>query len=95
MTTTVTMMVVLLPSSDSMRPGYSVSALALMEAMVSFASVEFPAVGLDAASQNVSKMPKPPPLHEQGSFAEVQKKGEGSVENAQNANWSATRLLIT
>ena len=48
---------------------------------------------VEAASQKGLKIWKPPPTQEHGSCCELQKKGVGRVEKAQNANASAERLV--
>ena len=47
-----------------------------------------------AASHKGLKIWKPPPAHEHGSCCEVQKKGVGRVEKAQNAIASAKMLPL-
>ena len=49
---------------------------------------------VEAASHKGLKIWKPPPTHEHGSCCEVQKKGVGRVEKAQNDIPSARRLVL-
>ena len=93
--------IMLLPSSDSRRPTYAVLAPELMVLRVVLEEGEVEEVLFESessderASQKVLKMVKTPPVHEQGSCCEVQKKGDGSVLKDQNESESAKSELET
>ena len=82
---------------------YSFSETAVMDVPLPELFVAFDCASLLASSEAVLvvaashkglKIWKPPPSHEHGSCCEVQKKGVGRVEKAQNENASARRLLL-
>ena len=83
---------------------YSFSETAVMDVPLPELFVAFDCASLPASSEAVLvvaalhkglKIWKPPPTHEHGSCCEVQKKGVGRVEKAQNASASARRLQVT